>query len=138
MAELAAWVSVVCALVALVVSGYVARSTHRSRELDVFDRAYRRVVELEEKFLEKSAGGTTPSEALAWRVSFLNALEYFALLINERHINDPQLMEYLRPSILHWYERIFLSSAEGSDIRDPRIYPELKRLYVFWHSVSQA
>ena len=134
LALLAPWVSAVCALLALIVSGYVAWSTHRSRELDVFDRAYRRVVELEEKFLETSARGTSEAVALAWRV--LNALEYFALLVNEHRVNDPQLLEYLRPSVLHWYEEILLRAIPETDLQDPKIYPELRRLYSLWHPVA--
>ena len=128
--DITPWVSAICAFIALLVAWYTAWDTRRTRQLEIFDRAYRRIVDLEQKFLEASANGTTVPAALAWRTSFLNALECFSLLVNKQYLNDPALSGYLSEAVVHWYENIFLPAASSEELHNPKIYPELKKL--FW------
>jgi hypothetical protein len=129
--ETAAWVSAICAFGALAFTAYTAYQTNITRQLEIFDRAYRQIVRLEEKFLESAATGTTPEAALAWRAIFLNAMEYFAFLVNEGHVRDTKLRGYLGWPALHWYDTIFLPGASESELTDPQVYRELKRLVAF-------
>jgi hypothetical protein len=125
------WASAIIALGAFVCAAQTAWQTNLSRQWEVLDRAYSRIVDLEEKFLNASASGTTSGAAFAWRASFLNALEYLAFLVNTRHIRDPQLKEYLEKPVLVWYDTIFLKYAQSDDVRDPDMYRELKRWVAF-------
>ena len=124
--DVAAWASAIIALCAFLFATYTAWQADLSRQWEVFDRIYRRIVDLEEKFLTASAGGITSAAALAWRVSFLNALEYLAFLVNARHIRDPQLKKYLESPVLVWYATIFLNYASSEDVTNPDVYRELK------------
>jgi hypothetical protein len=64
-----------------------------------------------------------------WDSRFFNLLEWLSFLINERQIKGKKIIAHFYPSIIQWYEQIFLTHATEHEKNDPKQYEELKRLY---------
>jgi hypothetical protein len=125
----AAALSATAAAAGLFLNAIATRQAKRTRELQVFDRVFGSIVQLEEKLLDAAAAGDASETATAWRSSFLSTLEYFAFLVNHRYLRDKRLAGFFSDAVIAWYRGIFLRGASEDERRNPTIYPELKALY---------
>lgn len=64
-----------------------------------------------------------------WDSRFFNTVEWLSFLINEREVRLKKLIRYFKPSIIGWYEELFLRHAGDAVINDPEQYEEFKKLY---------
>src|SRR6266849_10617576 len=106
-ASVGAIASALFAAIALAINAYATWQAKLSRELQVFDRVYSNITRLEEKVHDLSVGSAEPDyktrAAIAWRGSFLNAIEYLAFLINTgRYLQDPAFLDYISESVISW------------------------------------
>jgi hypothetical protein len=64
----------------------------------------------------------------SWYFRMFNSLEWLSFMINERMITDKKLIEYIKPTIISYYEDTFLKSVSASE-RDSSRYQHFKKLY---------
>ena len=57
-------------------------------------------------------------------------LDYLSFNVNRKIIDDKWLIEYMKPSIIRYYEEIFQTHASAADKSDPKSYQEFKRFYL--------
>jgi hypothetical protein len=57
-------------------------------------------------------------------------LDYLSFNVNRKIIDDKRLIEYMKPSIIRYYEETFLTHASSVDKSDPKSYQEFKRFYL--------
>lgn len=64
----------------------------------------------------------------SWYFRMFNSLEWLSFMINERMITDKKLIEYIKPTIISYYEDTFLKSGSASE-GDSSRYQQFKKLY---------
>ena len=58
-----------------------------------------------------------------------NNLDYLSFNVNRKIIDDKWLIEYMKPSIIRYYEETFQTHASAADKSDPKSYQEFKKMY---------
>ena len=58
-----------------------------------------------------------------------STLDYFSFNVNRKIIDDKWLIEYMKPSIIRYYEETFQTHASSADKSDPKSYQEFKKMY---------
>jgi hypothetical protein len=57
-----------------------------------------------------------------------NTLDYLSFLVNRKVIDDRLLLEYMKPSVIRYYEETFLKNASSVE-RDSHSYQHFKKCY---------
>lgn len=131
---IAGTISAGAAAIALAFNAIALWQANHSRNLDLFDRVFSSIAHLEESLQDIVTNPARPSENYmllsSWRSLLLNRLEYFAFLVNKRYLKDECLVGFFKETIIRWHEEIFLKLGDKSEKEDPKIYPELKSLYM--------
>jgi len=120
--------SAIFAGIALVYSGYQTYSDKKTRQLVLLETVYHDIQNLEQRFYDNFQNKTS-QERETWYYQFFNQLEWFSFLVNEKKIDDEKLINYFKPSIIEWYEKIFLIQIKKEVIDDPSQFSEFKILY---------
>jgi hypothetical protein len=63
-----------------------------------------------------------------WYSRTFNTLDWLSFLINEKVVSDKKMIEYLKATIICYYEDIFLKYASVEE-RDSKTYQNFKKLY---------
>jgi hypothetical protein len=63
-----------------------------------------------------------------WYSRTFNTLDWLSFLINEKVISDKKMIEYLKATIISYYEDIFLKNTSVKE-RDSKTYQNFKKLY---------
>lgn len=118
-------VSAFFAGVGLWLNYWAVRENNKTRQLQLFEKTFNNIKETERLLYDKY--GTDPDAKRNWDSLFFNTLEFFAFLVNEKHL-DKRMSKFFNDAIIDWYERIFIEYHK-EDINNPTIYPDLKKLY---------
>jgi hypothetical protein len=115
---------------------YTIVTFRRSKKLDqlaLSDRIFHELRELDRELAKippESQYDNARNQAYS---RIFNTLDYLSFLVNRKVIDDRWLLEYMKPSVIKYYEEIFLthtSSSVAVDERDSQSsYQELRRLY---------
>ncbi len=118
--------SALFAAVALILNTIAIKESRRTRELQTFYSIFKDLISLEAKQPEhcKTANGKK-----AWDSLFFNTLEFFSFLLNEKFLKDPKVFMFFKDAIQAFYEQVFVKHIPDEKQRDPKIYPEFKKLY---------
>jgi len=84
--------------------------------------------ELEKTYYE-SYEDASDEKKLRWDSLFFNAIEWFSFLVNEKRINDKKIINFFKPSIVQWYENLFLNHMSEEIIENDEYFFEFKKLY---------
>ncbi|MCD6092480.1 MAG: hypothetical protein J7J38_00475 [Candidatus Aenigmarchaeota archaeon] len=114
------------ACVGLLLNRWAVRENNKTRQLQLFENTFNNIKETERLLYDKYKK-LDPDAKKEWDSLFFNTLEFFAFLVNENHLNK-KLSKFFNDAIIDWYERIFMK-YHNKDISNPKIYPELKKLY---------
>ena len=103
----------------------------RTIELQIFESVFKDIRDFErEQYAiigrNPSSGRDSP-EWLQWRELFLQTLEYYCFLANERLISEEKLVNYFEDGVLEWYQTIFVSEDKENERFNPKVYEELKK-----------
>jgi hypothetical protein len=63
-----------------------------------------------------------------WVYRMFNDIEWLCFLINEKFINDKKILKQLEPTLIDYYENMFLKYV-SKDEKDSKRYPEFTKLY---------
>src|SRR5215210_6524481 len=106
------------------------RRTKRLDQITLSDRIFSELRELDRE-LAKIPPGSQYDDARSQVYSrIFNTLNYFSFLVNRKIIDDRWLLEYMKPTIIRYYEETFLTHASSVDKSDPKSYQEFKRFYL--------
>jgi hypothetical protein len=82
-----------------------------------------------EKELYDKYSGSSEDQKKRWDSLLFNSIEFFAFLVNNKYVSDARMVSFFRDAIVGWYEGIFLKHYGQDEIRDEKLYPEMKKLY---------
>jgi len=63
-----------------------------------------------------------------WVYRMFNDIEWLCFLINEKFISDKKILKQLEPTLIDYYENMFLKYV-SKDEKDSKRYPEFTKLY---------
>ena len=115
-------------IVAAIALGITALTFHRARkteEVRLAESVFKDIRALEK---DLSDTGNDIKRKNSWRSQFFNTLEWLSFLINEKKMQDKKVINFYRPAIIEWYEKIF-EKYMGDVVHDPKEFPEFKKLY---------
>ena len=125
---IAAAIAAIIAFIALIFTASEFRASRKTRELDIFDRSFNNIVTTERILREKY--DTIPEEKrVEWDSVLFNQLEYFSFLVNKSYLKDQKMLDFLKDSIVSWFDDIFLKYASEEERTKTNFYPEWKELY---------
>lgn len=120
--------SAIIALIALIIALYTLRDSRKALQLEIFDRSFNSIIETE-KLLYEYMDAPEKKDLKQWDSLFFNQVEYFSFLVNEKHLSDKKILGFFADAIVIWYDKLFLTIASEKDIKNPTVYPEMKKLY---------
>ena len=110
---------------------YTVITFRRSKKLDQFTQtniitSTWRDAEVE---LEKIRPGSEHDiSRKQWVYRIFNDIEWLCFLINEKFISDRKIRKQFEPTLIEYYENMFLKYM-SKDERDSKRYPEFTKLY---------
>ena len=122
-----ATLSAIFAAVGLILNFWAVRESNKTRQLQLFENTFNRIKDTEKLLYDRYKNSDEDAKK-DWDSLFFNELEFFALLVNEKHI-DPKLGKFFDEAIVDWYEGIFVKFHK-EDLKNKRAYPQLKKLYL--------
>ena len=106
-------------------------SQRKTIELQIFESVFKDIRDFEREqhaiIMRNPGQGTDSLEWLQWRELFLQTLEYYCFLANERLISEDKLVRYFEDDILEWYQTIFVDKDKANEKYNPKVYQELKK-----------
>jgi len=126
--SLSVWAAVASALSAafgLLLTAKALRVNTRQRNLDLFVKYYQRVVDAADRMTQAGAAGD-PEEHRRLVFGLGVELEGFAFLVNNGYLNDREMIDFWKPTLLGWHEELF--PPRIPDWNDPKNYVEFKKL----------
>jgi hypothetical protein len=129
----AEYIQIIAAAIYATALFYAIVTYRRSKKLDqiaLSDRIFNELRELDRE-LAKIPSESQYDDARGQVYSrIFNTLNYFSFLVNRKVINDRWLLEYMKPTIIKYYEETFQTHAPSIDKSDPKSYQEFKRFYL--------
>jgi hypothetical protein len=112
---------------------YTIVTFRRSKKLDqitLSDRIFHELRELDRELAKTPSESQYDNARSQVYSRIFNTLNYFSFLVNRKVIDDRWLLEYMKPTIIRYYEETFLTHASSVDKSDPKSYQEFKRFYL--------
>ena len=116
-----------CAAGSLIFNYLLIHESSKTRQLQLFENIFLEIKNTERLLYDKYKKLDSNAKK-EWDSLFFNTLEFFAFLINKKYLEDKKIIGFFDDAIVDWYERIFMEYHK-KDLDDPKIYPELKKLY---------
>jgi hypothetical protein len=110
---------------------YTIVTYRRSKKLDqitLSDRIFSELRDLDRELAKIPPGSQYDNARSQVHSRIFNTLNYFSFLVNRKVINDRWLLEYMKPTIIRYYEETFLKNASSVE-RDSDSYQEFKKFY---------
>jgi hypothetical protein len=104
------------------------RRTKRLDQITLSDTTFSDLRDLDREVAKIPSGSQYDDARSQWYSRVFNTLDWLSYLINEKVIDDQKMIEYMKPTIIRYYEDTFLKNA-SVDERDSKSYQEFKKLY---------
>jgi hypothetical protein len=104
------------------------RRTKRLDQITLSDTTFSDLRDLDREVAKIPSGSQYDDARSLWYSRIFNTLDWLSFLINEKVIDDQKMIEYMKPTIIRYYEDAFLKNA-SVDERDSKSYQEFKKLY---------
>ena len=124
----ATWIGTLAAAGGLIFTALQLRANNKTKQLEILETVYRDVRALEQRYYDEYQG-KEGKDVKTWDYQFFNQLEWFSFLINEKKIKDEKLVNFFKPAIIEWYDKMFVKHFEESVINDKKQFEEFKKLY---------
>ena len=105
------------------------RRSKRLDQLTLSDRIFSELRELDRELARVPLESQYDSARSIVYHRIFNNLDYLSFNVNRKIIDDKWLIEYMKPSIIRYYEETFQTHASAADKSDPKSYQEFKRFY---------
>ena len=105
------------------------RRSKRLDQLTLSDRIFSELRELDRELARVPLESQYDNARSIVYYRIFNNLDYLSFNVNRKIIDDKWLIEYMKPSIIRYYEETFQTHASAADKSDPKSYQEFKRFY---------
>ena len=105
------------------------RRTKRLDQITLSDRIFSDVRELDRELTRIPPESQYYNARSIVYYRIFSTLDYFSFNVNRKIIDDKWLIEYMKPSIIRYYEETFQTHASSADKSDPKSYQEFKKMY---------
>jgi hypothetical protein len=112
----------------IVVAAWTLRQKQEIQQVQLLDSTFQKINQLETEFYRAKRDGASPDDVMQWRSLFLNSLEFFAFLVNNKHLSS-RFAIFFTPAVKHWYDTIFVPLQTPHEKNDFESYRELRKLY---------
>ena len=125
------YIQIIVAIIYGIALFYTVVTFRRAKELDqisITETIFNDLRELDRELSKIPSGSQhdTSREELYSRI--LNTVDWLCFLINKKVISDRRMIEYMKPTIIQYYEDTFVQNIL-SDGRYSNSYPEFRKLY---------
>jgi hypothetical protein len=104
------------------------RRTKRLDQITLSNTTFSDLRDLDRELAKIPSGSQYDDARGQWYSRIFNTLDWLSFLINEKVITDKKMIEYMKPTIIRYYEDTFLKNA-SVDERDSKSYQEFKKLH---------
>ena len=104
------------------------RRTKRLDQIALSDRIFSDLRELDRELAKIPPESQFEDARSQYRSRIFNTLDYLSFLVNRKVIDDRLLLEYMKPSVIKYYEVTFLKNASSVE-RDSHSYQQFKKCY---------
>ena len=105
------------------------RRSKRLDQLTLSDRIFSELRELDRELARVPPESQYDNARSIVYYRIFNNLDYLSFNVNRKIIDDKWLIEYMKPSIIRYYEETFQTHASAADKGDPKSYQEFKKFY---------
>ena len=103
------------------------RQNHVALQMQLLDSVFQKIHGLEAEFYRAQAQ-MDEAAVRRWRALFMNALEYFAFLVNRGHMGASAAV-FFTPAIENWYQTIVVPLETPEEKSNLEAYKELRALH---------
>jgi hypothetical protein len=104
------------------------RRTKRLDQITLSNNIFNDLRDLDRELAKIPSGSQYDNARSPWYCRTFNTLDWLSFLINEKVINEREMIEYMKPIIVRYYEDTFLKNA-SVDEKDSKSYQQFKTLY---------
>ena len=104
------------------------RRTKRLDQIALSDRIFSDLRELDRELAKIPPESQYDDARSHYHSRIFNTLDYLSFLVNRKVIDDRLLLEYMKPSVIKYYEVTFLKNASSVE-RDSHSYQQFKKFY---------
>jgi hypothetical protein len=105
------------------------RRSKRLDQLTLSDRIFSDLRELDKELVKIPAGSQYDNARNQLYRRIFGTLDYLSFLVNRKAIDDKNLLDYMKPFIISYYEDAFLTHTSVEE-RDSPYYQEFKKFYL--------
>ena len=120
--------SAIIAGIGLILNWFALRENSKTRQIQLLNESFKSIKETEIMLYEKY-DNKDQKIIKRWDSILFNSIEHFSFLVNEKYIKDKKMTEFFDDAIVSWYEQIFLKPYSDEEVKNPKSYPEFKKLY---------
>jgi hypothetical protein len=106
------------------------RRTKRLDQITLSDRIFSELRELDRELAKippESQYDNARNQAYS---RIFSTLDYLSFLVNQKMIDDRRLLEYMKPMIISYYEKIFMRHPSSINERDSKSYQQFRKFYL--------
>ena len=132
MVTTAEYIQIIAAGIYAIALFYTIISFRRTKRLDqitLSDRIFSDLRELDREITRIPPESQYDNAKSIVYYRIFSTLDYFSFNVNRKIIDDNWLIEYMKPSIIRYYEETFQTHASAADKSDPKSYQEFKKMY---------
>jgi hypothetical protein len=103
----------------------------RSKRLDqitLSDRIFSELRELDRELAKIPPESQYDNARNQVYLPIFSTLDYFSFLVNQKMVDDRQLIEYMSPIIISYYEHIFMKHPLSMDERVSKSFQQFKKI----------
>lgn len=106
---------------------WTLRQGHVTQQVQLLDSVFQKIHGMEAEFYRAKREGADAAAIQQWRSLFMNALEYFAFLVNNSYMSA-RFASFLTPAFQHWHSTIVEPMATPAEKNDLEGFKEIRRL----------
>ena len=125
------YIQIIVAIIYGIALFYTVVTFRRAKELDqisITETIFNDLRELDRELSKIPSGSQHDSSREELYSRILNTVDWLCFLVNKKVISDRRMIEYMRPTIIQYYEDTFVQNilSEG---RYSNSYPEFRKFY---------
>jgi hypothetical protein len=125
------YIQIIVAIIYGIALFYTVVTFRRAKELDqisITETIFNDLRELDRELSKIPSGSQHDSSREELYSRILNTVDWLCFLVNKKVISDRRMIEYMRPTLIQYYEDTFVQNIL-SDGRYSNSYPEFRKLY---------
>jgi hypothetical protein len=133
MVTTAEYIQIIAAGIYAIALFYTIITFRRSKRLDqitLSDRIFSELRELDRELAKIPPESQYDNARNQVYLRIFSTLDYFSFLVNQKMVDDRGLLEYMKPTIISYYEDIFMKHPLSMDERYSKSFQQFKKFYL--------